>query len=157
MKFSESYDSWRDVPDWASFLIEFGFAWLTQTQVTRRIAIVSMPSDSAAAGLITLGAMRKCLELDDANDMSRHYDRLVDLTRRQPRGVTLRHNKKAGVFVFAGFDYDRNPCVKKQRAKGISRFPITRLVAVDWRVDGEAPVAFRDGYRSPILNSMRIW
>ena len=88
MNFSEAHEPWRSVPEWADFLIEFGFAWLAPTLAARRIAVVSMPCDSAAAGLIALGAMRKCLELDDANDVASHYQRLLDIARARPRGYT---------------------------------------------------------------------
>ena len=140
MKFSEANDPWRSVPEWASFLIEFGFAWLAPTLASRRIAVISMPSDSAAAGLIALGAMRKCLELDDANDMNVHYEKLLNLARKRPSGVTVRNTKMSGVFVFDGVGNDGNPWVKKLSSRSL-RAPILRSTAINWRIHGEAPVA----------------
>ena len=57
MLFSEDNDSWREVPDWASFLLRLGVKFPLDPIETRRICLVSMPCDSAAAGLVALGAM----------------------------------------------------------------------------------------------------
>ena len=148
MKFSEANDPWRSVPEWASFLIEFGFAWLAPTLASRRIAVISMPSDSAAAGLIALGAMRKCLEVDDANDMNVHYEKLLNLARKRPSGVTVRNTKMSGVFVFDGVGNDGNPWVKKLSSRSL-RAPILRSTAINWRIHGEAPVAILNGDQVP--------
>jgi hypothetical protein len=145
MKFSEAHDPWRSVPEWASFLIEFGFAWLVPTVVVRRIAVVSMPSDSAAAGLIALGAMRKCLELDDANDVDSHYRRLVEIAHARPKGIYLRFANKRDRFKFVGFDEHGNPIVKNMTVPWPQRRTITRSGAMSWRVSGEAPVALLNG------------
>jgi len=149
MDFSEVGSTWRSVPSWASFLIEFGFAWPAQPGASRRIAIVSMPCDSAAAGLIVLGAMRRCLELDDANDVGSHYQRLLELAHKRPNGVSLRHATLPGCFVFDGFDPNRNPMVKQPRSKSSRRINIPRASAMDWRINGEAPVAVRNGQQVP--------
>lgn len=149
MKFSEAHDPWRSVPEWASFLIEFGFAWLSATLDARRIALVSMPSDSAAAGLIALGAMRKCLELDDASDVGSHYQRLLDIARARPKGVYLRHGNKTDRFVFDGFDENGNPIVKNVTVKWSQRITITRSMAMNWRISGEAPVTVLNGQQVP--------
>src|SRR5258708_3671241 len=54
--FSETGCVWQPVPPWAAFLIRFGYLWRA-TSKTRRIALLTMPCDSAAAGLISLGAL----------------------------------------------------------------------------------------------------
>lgn len=151
MNFSEAHDPWRSVPEWASFLIEFGFAWLAPTLAARRIAVVSMPSDSAAAGLIALGAMRKCLEFDDANDVGSHYQRLLDIAHARPKGVYLSRAKKSGRFIFDGFNANGNPIVKNLTVKWSQRMTITRSVAMNWRISGEAPVKVLNGQQ--VLNS----
>lgn len=81
MEFSEAQTQWRSIPDWASCLIEFGYAWMGQPRDSRMIAVISMPSDSAAAGLVALGAMRRCLELENANDTNSHYEKLLELAK----------------------------------------------------------------------------
>ena len=104
MEFSEAGSEWRGVPEWAFFLIEFGFAWLAEPHPSRRIALVSMPCDSAAAGLIALGAMRRCLEFDDANDAGSHYQRLQELAHRHPKSLVLHHATEKGRFEFCRLD-----------------------------------------------------
>lgn len=148
MEFSEANSPWRDVPDWVSFLIQFGYAWIEPRSTSRRIAIVSMPSDSAAAGLIALGVMRKCMELDDANDLDSHYQRLLALARSSSN-VVLRHAKRRGRFVFDGIDEDGVPWVKQLKSKSSVRMNLPRESATNWRIDGEAPVAIGDGQRVP--------
>jgi len=150
----EAENHWRAIPEWASFLIEFGYAWLGQPRDSRRIAVISMPSDSAAAGLVTLGAMRRCLELDDANDTSSHYEKLLALARERPDGVTLRHNKRPGMFAFDGFDRD-GLWVKQLKSKSGFRTNISKSSAADpssalnWRIDGEPPVVLVFGQQVP--------
>jgi hypothetical protein len=148
IEFSEAHESWRTVPHWASFLIEFGFAWLAQPLVARRIAVITMPSDSAAAGLVALGAMRRCLELDDANDMSSHYEKLQGLARGRPNGVTLRNNKLKGIFIFDGIGEDGVPWAKKKTESDF-RVNIPRTSALNWRMNGEAPVVVLTGQEVP--------
>ena len=131
MNFSEARDPWRSVPDWASFLIEFGFDWMAPTLVARRIAVVSMPSDSAAAGLIALGAMRKCLELDDANDVDSHYRRLLEIAHARPKGVYMRFANKRDRFIFVGFVEIGNPIVKNITVPWPQRRTITRSGAMN--------------------------
>lgn len=149
MEFSEANSEWRSVPEWASFLIEFGFAWPTMPGEPRRIALVSMPCDSAAAGLIALGAMRRCLELDDANDVESHYKMLLDIAHKQPKSVSLRHATRSGCFVFDGFDPNGNPKVKRLKSKSSLCMNIPRAAAMNWRIDGEAPVAVPNGQQVP--------
>lgn len=145
MEFSEAHNPWRTIPEWASFLIEFGYAWLGRPRDSRRIAVISMPSDSAAAGLVTLGAMRRCLELDDANDTSLHYEKLLRLARERPREVTLRHATLPGVWAFDGFNSSGHPMVKRLH----QRRNIPRDTALSWRVHGEPPVVLIPGRQVP--------
>jgi hypothetical protein len=149
MEFSEANNPWRSIPEWASFLIEFGFAWLGQPRDSRRIAVISMPSDSAAAGLVALGAMRKCLELDDANDTTSHYEKLLALAKSRPDGITLRHSKWKGEFAFDGLDRDGVPWVRQLRSRSNFRVNIPRSSALNWRIDGEPPVVLVPGQQVP--------
>lgn len=75
--FSEERDSWEEMPEWASFLLKLGFSWPRGNADSRRIALVSMPCDSAAAGLITLGAMVRDLTIAESNDVDGHYEKLL--------------------------------------------------------------------------------
>jgi hypothetical protein len=79
--FSEAGGDWRAVPEWASFLIRFGYAWRV-TSRARRIALLTLPCDSAAAGLISLGALVRDLCDPAANDESNHFLALSRFTRQ---------------------------------------------------------------------------
>lgn len=149
MEFSEASAEWREIPEWANSLIEFGFRWISRASSSRRIAVISMPSDSAAAGLVTLGAMRKCLELDDANDLGSHFQRIVSLARNGTRGIFLRHAERAGRYEIDGVDNNGNLWVKKVPVTTGLRISITRNSSVAWRFDGEAPVAVLHGRTLP--------
>jgi hypothetical protein len=149
MEFTEAQTSWRSIPIWASFLIEFGYVWLDLSRKTRMIAVVSMPSDSAAAGLVTLGVMRKYLELDDANDTRSHYEKLLALSRKPTDGLTLRCISRKGIFIFDGIDQYGFLWVKKLRSSSKERFVILPSSALNWRVSGEAPVNLINGQKVP--------
>lgn len=76
--FSEQGSQWCAVPSWADFLIELGRRWPTAAAAqVRRIALVSMPCDSAAAGLITLGGVIRDLSDPHADDLEMHYGALL--------------------------------------------------------------------------------
>lgn len=77
MLFCESYRDWGPIPPWAGFLLSLGYRWPTEKPVTRRLALISMPCDSAAAGLLTLGALIRDLTNPEANDIAGHYDGLL--------------------------------------------------------------------------------
>lgn len=82
MLLSESNREWEPVPKWAAFLIQLGYRWSDGASGRRKIALVSMPCDSAAAGLITLGAVIRDLENPNANDVDGHYDSLLRFARQ---------------------------------------------------------------------------
>ncbi len=79
---SEHNSGWISLPPWVDFLIKFGYGWQCPPHGPRRIALVSMPCDSAAAGLIALGAMVRDLVLPEANDVDGHYDKLLRYARQ---------------------------------------------------------------------------
>ncbi len=77
MLFSEGDRPWEPIPTWAQFLLSLGHCWPNEKPVTRRLALISMPSDSAAAGLLTLGVLIRDLANPEANDIAGHYDALL--------------------------------------------------------------------------------
>ena len=70
--FSDSSEEFSQFPDWVNFLIKFGFRWPAGESKKRRIALVSMPCDSPAAGLISLGALIRDLKNPKANAFDGH-------------------------------------------------------------------------------------
>jgi hypothetical protein len=141
IRFSEDNEPWRPVPRWADFLLSFGFAWRTTAATPRRIALISMPCDSAAAGLIALGAMRKVLETDEANDTAAHFERIKALTANGAENWFLRHKSKRLKGRFVVEKIDRGMVwVHEERSKTRVRTTITPKDANDWQFEGEAPV-----------------
>src|SRR5262245_43197412 len=103
MRFSEGTAPWQTVPSWADFLLRFGFA-CGERRDRRRISVISMPCESAGAGLVTLGAIRHRLALHDANDSLSHFERIERLASRRDTETYLRHNSIRGRFRLEGKD-----------------------------------------------------
>ena len=82
MFFSEANQEWSHLPEWAKFLIRFGYDWPRVETENRRIALISMPCDSAGAALVTVGAMIRDLCDPKANDIDGHYARLLLYARQ---------------------------------------------------------------------------
>lgn len=80
--FSEQKSSWQEIPRWARFCMDFGYKWPHAKPRPRRIALISMPCDSPAAGLVALGAMVRDLCNPKANDVDGHYDKLLNYARQ---------------------------------------------------------------------------
>jgi len=80
LTFSEANGPWRPIPEWAQFLIQFGYRWPEKGK--RRIALISMPCDSPGAGLIALGSMVRDLGNSSANAIDGHYDALLRYARQ---------------------------------------------------------------------------
>ena len=76
MKFSDANSSYEYIPEWVKYMLMFGYRWSKSDGFKRRIALISMPCDSAGAGLITLGALLKYLEDPFANDLAAHSIRV---------------------------------------------------------------------------------
>lgn len=82
LAFSENNQGWQEVPSWAEFFIQTGFHWQNSSFQDRKIAIISAPCDSAAAGLICLGALIRDLGNSKANNVDGHYDYLLRHARQ---------------------------------------------------------------------------
>jgi hypothetical protein len=148
MEFYEDSIGPLAVPDWVSYLISVGYAWLDYPSSSRRIALISLPGDSAAAGLVALGALLKCLELEVADDESAHYERIKSLANKNPDGLTLRHATEDGVFCFDSIDANGTPWVYKQRKPSERRNIVSARVS-NWRIYDEPFVAVGIGGQNP--------
>ena len=82
MLFTEANLEWQAIPQWADYLIQLGYRWPGSALGQRRIALVSMPCDSAAAGLIALGALIRDFGNPKANDVDGHYDSVIRYARQ---------------------------------------------------------------------------
>jgi hypothetical protein len=72
MEFSEANQDWRAIPAWVAWLIGYGYRWRRDTTGARKLAILSLPCESPATGLITLGALIRDLCSTEANDLATH-------------------------------------------------------------------------------------
>ena len=80
--FSEGRRDWQAVPSWVEYLVQFGYRWTSDLLESRRIALISLPCDSAAAGLVALGALARDIENPAANDVDGHFDALNRYARQ---------------------------------------------------------------------------
>jgi len=139
MKFSEHQGPWRPIPEWARFLVQLGFTWSSIGPPTRRLGLISMPCDSAAAGLVALGAMRRRLELAGAADLGSHFQRIEDLALKGGSKTVLRRRNGPGRYVLERKEDGMVWAKLKSGARG-ARITITRINAAEWYFEGEAPV-----------------
>ena len=77
VRFSECGVGYPEIPAWADYLIRLGHFWPRVENKIRRLCLISMPCDSAAAGLVALGALVRDLADPLANDVDGHYARLL--------------------------------------------------------------------------------
>ena len=157
LQFSEADAPWQRTPQWAEFLINCGFQWGEGGLGKRRIGIISMPCESAAAGLVALGAMRRRLALDDANDCLSHFQRIERLAMQVDEEIFLRHDGYKGRFRLEPKD-DKGWVWVRQDTAGTSigsrrngplRMVILPSRANEWRFDGEAPTQQVQGVELP--------
>ena len=147
MLFSEANREWPSIPHWAQFLIRFGYDWPRGVAENRRVALVSMPCDSAAAGLVALGAMIRDLSDPQANDVDGHYDRLLQYARQflqACRPCELKCNPQAA------------QCGHSKEATGLLRTPLLPRATVEISEETnfeERKIAWiqRDGRRNQCL------
>ena len=141
--FSENNGEWCTMPEWADYLLRFGYD-LENNPSTRRIVLISMPCDSAAAGLIALGAMRKRLEIKGADDFATHFQRIENLTKNHDIRIGLiKHTEKRrnyrGPYVVDGLHSEGKIWVKLLTESLFYREIITAENASNWKFDGNPP------------------
>lgn len=140
---SENEFDWGPPPAWVRYFVELGFLW--PDDGTRRIGVVSTPCDSAAAGLIALGALVRRLGEPEANDLGSHKRRIRDL--RPGHKGTLRRNGDRRHYVVQRRDPDGSIWLE-DTSKGV-RLKFLDYHASDWYFDGEAPIEVKPGDELP--------
>ncbi|MBI4695350.1 MAG: hypothetical protein HY749_15135 [Gammaproteobacteria bacterium] len=147
MQFSEARLPWEPIPSWVRFLIRCGSAF-AQGSAKRRIGIISMPCESAGAGLLALGALRFRLTLADANDALTHFERIQRLASKRDCGIYLRHKKNRGRFLLEGRDENGIVWVRQEKPSrgkddtkaGPVRIAVLENKAGEWRLEHEPPI-----------------
>ncbi|HSS20974.1 MAG TPA: hypothetical protein VLL54_12940 [Pyrinomonadaceae bacterium] len=165
MEFSESKHGWISLPAWSRFLIDFGYEWPTDEARPRRIALISMPCDSAGAGLVALGAMVRGLTNPDANDVHGYHEALLRYARQylescrscemrcEPQEKRCGYSEEASGFVrykdnkvwevselaFGSIWYAHTfPSTERIPVSRAERRWLSPKDAIDWQIDGEA-------------------
>jgi hypothetical protein len=149
LSFSEANSSWQAMPRWVEFLLKCGYVCADPTLSSRRVGLISMPCDSAGAGIVALGAMRRRLTVDQAHDSASHYQRIERLATKNSTDTFLRHNKQKGRFRLEGQDRKGLIWVRNDMGRLTARIAILPLSACDWHFDGEAPVQTIKGAELP--------
>ena len=147
MLFSEHDSERKPLQPWMDFLIKFGYGWRCKAGGPRRIALVSMPCDSAAAGLIALGAMVRDLTFPEANDVDGHYDKLLQYARQYLESCSR---------CDAVCDPGKKQCGYIKQATGRLRSPLLprQTVEISDKTDfegGQIKWIQRDGRRNQML------
>lgn len=152
IQFSEATGSWQIIPKWVDSLLMFGYMWAESERASRKIGLISMPCDSAASGLVALGAMRRRLELDGANDLASHFQRIQALALHGNIQATLFYRKKRGrehgPYLLDGQFSAGLVWVKLESSPDLRR-TISFANAIDWQFDEEAPVQVHCGDKVP--------
>jgi hypothetical protein len=165
MEFSESHHPWSAVPDWVRFLIDFGYNWPGGEERPRRVALMSMPCESAGAGLIALGALIRGLTYPDHNDLHGYHDALLRYAhqylescrtcdmRCEPQAKRCGYSEEASGFVrykdnkvwevseiaFGSIWFTRTlPSTERVPVTRDERRWLSPKDALDWQIDGEA-------------------
>ncbi len=151
--FSENNEEWCDTPQWVNYLLRVGYE-LESAPSTRRIVLISLPCDSAAAGLIALGAMRKRLEIAGADDCATHFQRITNLARtRDTRVALIKHtetrHKYRGPYIVDGIQSEGKIWVKLATGLLGTRGLITSENANEWKFDGAPPAQALLGEKVP--------
>lgn len=156
MRFSEADAPWQTLPSWADYLIRYGFAWGDRRD-RRRLGIISMPCESAGAGLVTLGAIRYRLTLAEANDALSHFERIERLAAHRDCETYVRHRTMRGRFRLDGKD-ERGWVWARQEQRGTAetwtqngppRVSIHAANANEWQLEREAPAETVQGAGLP--------
>jgi hypothetical protein len=147
--FSEGSETWRPLPSWVRWFLDFGYRWTIQ-QGKRRICILSTPCDSPAAALVALGLMRRRLEVPDAGDLASHLGHLRSLYAKGKTDTILRRVNSKKRFRLANADADGTLWAHIAGSTSV-RYKIVEEFAYDWHVDGEPPVQVSRG--APLMLS----
>jgi hypothetical protein len=166
MLFSEMNQDWEPIPKWMEFLIRFGKEWPSDGFGQRRIALISMPCDSPAAGLIALGSLIRDLGNPNANDIAGHYDHLLRYARQylescrscgpdcKPDVTRCGYIERASgrlhspLYPRKSFTIAESTDIKKRQLAW--HYPVSRgqtgieypspKHAIDWHIDGQPPL-----------------
>ena len=159
IEFIDGANGARPVPPWVGYLVRFGYHFAANKSGARHISLISLPGDSPGGALVALGAMRRRLESQTANDISSHFERIKSGVVRGDRVSTLRHVGTRSRYKFDRVDQDgtlwllETPSNQRTSRKSAPRFPVRISVSsntsANWQFEGEAPLHVLPGQALP--------
>jgi hypothetical protein len=161
--------SYSSTPDWMRWLIDLGMLWREKAEGRRTISLVSMPCDSSAAGLITLGATLRNFCDPLASEAEGHHKALISYAEQylsacascslekcdpalkrcgyvyEATGKLVHKTKlKSKALISASTDISNNLLALQIPGRG-KNGPVTNFLTkdgvLDWHVQGHPPVA----------------
>lgn len=146
LQVSENKYTWLPMPQWVRFLLDYGYYWPPHDPNKRKITFISMPCDSIAAGLITLGNMRRLLEETDANDMNCHFQKILSTQNSLYKGKEANY-RFTGKKSIENINGEKIFCYWVKNSKKGAREVIHSQNAFLWNISGEPPVQIQTGER----------
>ncbi len=142
-------DEWTDLPQWATFLIKAGCLLASHSDGMRRIGLISMPCQTAAAGFIALGAIGKHLRVPGANDRAVHFNRIKQLANQQGNAegildLRIQRGRKRGPYMVEG-EYGPNLLWAVLQSDPTVRVTISLETSRYWKFQNEPAVQLIDG------------
>ena len=159
--FSERGQSSLAIPKWAEFLINVGLNWPLQPNGPRRMVVISMPCDSAGAGLAMLGAMARRMESPEANDLSFHWAKLHEYAQDHSKETILRKQGSTRKYILKGTRTvwgETMLCAREIDTTTNLTLTFGQKSSRSWTVVGQAAVEEANGTRisfAPILRNIR--
>lgn len=152
-EFREGEDASRPTPPWAQFFLRTGYQLQAELSNARRIILLTMPCESAGAGLLTLGALRFRLAQRGADDLEEHFSRIQALARtghtNRPLCDIRNRGKRAGPFLVGDIEQDTGHVWVQHASVGDVRRLITPAAAMNWRFQDEPPLYLQSGAQVP--------
>ena len=135
------------MPLWSRYLIELGYRIRKPVNDRQTITLVSMPCDSAGAGFVALGAIRKRMEIEGASDEAGHWQRIWDAAQRKMQ-LRLRKGRQNYVELDGLAEFRGQPVADKVRIKypnqALKTEFLSREEASRYTIEGEQPVKRQD-------------
>lgn len=132
----------------AAAFIDLGYSW-PAARGPRRLSFISTPCESAAAGLIALGAMLRRLQQPGTDDLSAHLARLRSLTPEGSYRVVLRNRHHKGRRFGLIRDEAGEIWFQELGRKDPDRRLLLDPHASNWYFDDEPPVEGHKGIELP--------
>lgn len=131
-------------PYWVKWLLGVGRHFAVASGRPRSILLIGMPCESAAVGLVSVGAVARRMAESGANDLENHGRQMRERFLRGERVVYRHRNPKArlyrGTFIIA--EWLANDMVAFVSANGASHSRVLQPIhgLQEWHVDGQLPL-----------------